>query len=635
MVDKYLATLKSYWGYDEFRGVQRQIIDSIASGRDTLGLMPTGGGKSITFQVPTLAHNGLCLVVTPLIALMKDQVENLRSRGVLAAAIYSGMTQQEIIDTLENCIFGPYRFLYVSPERLSSSLFQTKVRRMPVTLITVDESHCISQWGYDFRPAYLQIAKIRHLLPGVPILALTATATPPVAQDIQRQLEFKMPNCIQMSFARSNLSYVVRKTADKLDELFHILHHVQGSTIVYVRNRKRTIDIARELVEHGIEAVAYHAGINPDLKDKRQCQWQQDEKRVMVATNAFGMGIDKPDVRLVVHYDIPDNIEAYFQEAGRAGRDGKTAFAVMLHAPHDENILQRRIGDSFPDLEYITDVYDALCDYYEMAEGTGEGWTTTFDLDAFCLQTKRFPVPVLSALELLTSAKYIQFRPEHEDASRVQIVLDKRSLYDRDFHNEKLDLLLTELLRHYTGIFQDYVQISEQWLGEVLGWSRHEVYETMRLLTFEGVLHYIPSKKVSTITFNCGRVDKYDLLFANRVYFDKKRRYEQRIQSMIYFIKEEEVCRATVLLRYFGEQGGEPCGQCDICLAKKNQHTMSADEENACADRLMQLLPSSGLTVQEIGDQMPSFRHAQLTHLLYKMVQKGDLIEADGRIYRK
>ncbi len=635
MADKYLDTLKRYWGYDEFRGVQRQIIDSIAAGRDTLGLMPTGGGKSITFQVPTLANKGLCLVITPLIALMKDQVANLRARGVLAAAIYSGMKQQEIVDTLENCIFGPYRFLYVSPERLGSPLFQTKLRKMPITLITVDESHCISQWGYDFRPAYLQIAKVRHLLPGVPMLALTATATPPVAQDIQRQLEFKMPNCIQMSFARSNLSYVVRKTADKLDELFHILDNVQGSTIVYVRNRKRTTDIARELIDRGIEAVAYHAGINPDLKDKRQLQWQQDEKRVMVATNAFGMGIDKPDVRLVVHYDIPDNIEAYFQEAGRAGRDGRPAFAVMLHAPQDENILQRRVGDTFPTLEYVTDVYDALCDYYEMAEDTGEGWTTTFDLDAFCLKTKRFPVPVLSALELLTAAQYIRFRPEHEEASRVQITLDKRSLYHRDFQDERLDLLLTELLRHYTGIFQDYIQVSEQWLGESLGWKRQEVYEVLRALSYEGVLHYIPSKKVSTITFICSRIDKYDLLFANRVYFDKKRRYEQRIQSMIYFIKEEEICRSAVLLRYFGEQGADTCGQCDICLEQKHQRAMTSEEENKYADRLLEILPGSGLTVQEIGDQMPSIRHAQLTQLLYKMVAKEDVIEAEGRIYRK
>ena len=382
---KYHEILKQYWGYDNFRGIQEEIISSIGKGQDTLGLMPTGGGKSITFQVPALAQDGLCLVITPLIALMKDQVRNLRERGIKALAIYSGMTREEIVVALENCIFGDYKFLYISPERLDTEIFQTKLRHMKVSMITIDESHCISQWGYDFRPAYLKIADIREMLPDVPVLALTATATPEVVKDIQDKLKFREGSqTFRMSFERKNLAYVVRRTENKLEELLHILRSMPGSAIVYTRNRKHTREVAELLIENGITATFYHAGLNNDVKDLRQKSWITGESRVMVATNAFGMGIDKPDVRLVVHIDMPDSPEAYFQEAGRAGRDGQKAYAVLLSSKSDKTNLNKRIPDTFPDKEYIRKVYEDIQFYYQMAMGDGRGCTFAFNIDEFC-----------------------------------------------------------------------------------------------------------------------------------------------------------------------------------------------------------------------------------------------------------
>ena len=380
----YQAILKQYWGYDSFRGIQEDIIRSIGEGRDTLGLMPTGGGKSVTFQVPALAQEGMCLVITPLIALMKDQVQNLKRRGIKALAVYSGMSRQDIIATLENAIFGNYKFLYISPERLDTDIFRIKLAKMKISLITVDESHCISQWGYDFRPAYLKIAEVRRLLPGVPVLALTATATPEVVKDIQQRLEFREENVFRMSFERTNLAYVVRRTENKAAELLHILQRMPGSAILYVRNRRRTKEVTEWLQQQGITADFYHAGLDDAVKDIRQQRWQKGESRVMVATNAFGMGIDKPDVRLVIHLDLPDSIEAYFQEAGRAGRDGQKAYAIILHSKADSTTLRKRIPDNFPEKDYIRDVYEHLQYYYEMAMGDGRGCVREFDIEDFC-----------------------------------------------------------------------------------------------------------------------------------------------------------------------------------------------------------------------------------------------------------
>ena len=452
----YLAILKQYWGYDSFRGIQEDIIRSIGEGHDTLGLMPTGGGKSITFQVPALAMDGLCLVVTPLIALMKDQVQHLRQRGIKALAIYAGMNREEIVTTLENCIFGNYKFLYISPERLDTELFRTKLRRMKVSMITVDESHCISQWGYDFRPAYLKIAEIRDLLPGVPVLALTATATPEVVKDIQTQLHFSKGNVFRMSFERQNLAYVVRRTENKADELLHILNRQPGSAIVYVRNRRRTKEIASLLQEAGIQADFYHAGLDDATRDIRQQRWQRGESRVIVATNAFGMGIDKPDVRLVIHMDLPDSIEAYFQEAGRAGRDGEKAYAVILYAKSDRTTLLKRIPDNFPQKDYIKDVYEHLQYYYQMAMGDGQGCVKEFDIEDFCRKFKYFPVPVDSALRILTRAGYLEYTDEQDNASRLLFTLRRDELYKLKEMGDELDLLIQTVLRSYTGPLTHY-----------------------------------------------------------------------------------------------------------------------------------------------------------------------------------
>ena len=488
----YYQILKQYWGYDSFRGIQEDIIRSISEGNDTLGLMPTGGGKSITFQVPALAQEGLCLVVTPLIALMKDQVQNLRKRGIKALAIYSGMDRQAIVTALENCIFGNYKFLYISPERLGTDIFRTKLRKMHISMITVDESHCISQWGYDFRPAYLKIAEVRDLLPGVPVLALTATATPEVVKDIQARLHFRRENVFRMSFERENLAYIVRHTENKTAELLHILRRMEGSAIVYVRNRRRTRETAELLNNEHITADFYHAGLDDAAKDIRQHRWQTGESRVMVATNAFGMGIDKPDVRLVIHLDLPDSVEAYFQEAGRAGRDGQKAYAVILYARSDKAALRKRVPDTFPEKDYIKDVYEHLQYYYQMAMGDGQDCVREFDIEDFCRKFKYFPVPVDSALKILTQAGYLEYTDEQDNASRLLFTVRRDELYKLRGLGDETDRLIQIILRSYTGLFTDYAFISEDSLATRTGLTRRQVYEALIRLAQLHIVSYIP-----------------------------------------------------------------------------------------------------------------------------------------------
>lgn len=594
MTTDYRKILKDYWGYDNFRGIQEDIINSIGSGRDTLGLMPTGGGKSITFQVPALAKDGLCIVITPLIALMKDQVRNLRDRGIKAIAIYSGMTREEIIISLENCIFGNYKFLYISPERLDTEIFRVKLRSMKVSMITVDESHCISQWGYDFRPAYLKISEIRNMLPGVPVLALTATATPEVVKDIQQRLAFKEENVFRMSFERKNLAYIVRRTENKSEELLHILKHVPGSAIVYTHNRKRTKEYSQMLNENGITATFYHAGLNNDTKDQRQKSWVKGDTRVMVATNAFGMGIDKPDVRLVVHVDIPDSPEAYFQEAGRGGRDGEKAYAVLLYAKSDKATLKKRITDTFPEKEYIRTVYEHINYYYQMAMGDGLGCVREFNIDEFCRNFKHFPIQVDSALKILTRAGYIEYTDEQDNNSRLMFTLTKEELYRIHETSPETEKLINVILRSYTGVFTEYAYINEETLSVRTGLTRQQIYDTLISLTKRRILHYIPGKKTPYIIYTRERQDADRLIFTKEVYEDRKNSFIHRIEAMTEYAESEGKCRSRMLLLYFGEKNEHNCGQCDVCLASHSsgmkQGTFDELErliENALSDKSM------------------------------------------------
>jgi ATP-dependent DNA helicase RecQ len=580
--------LKQYWGYDDFRGIQREIIESIVSGHDTLGLMPTGGGKSITFQVPGLCKKGTCIVITPLIALMKDQVENLRRHGIQAAAIYSGLSREEIIVTLENCIFGDIKFLYVSPERLSSDIFRTKLRHMRVSFITVDEAHCISQWGYDFRPSYLEIADIRKDLPDVPVLALTATATPQVVEDIQEKLSRKTitPNrtsptsltdstsfsVFKMSFERKNLTYVVRRAADKQEELIHILNSVKGCAIVYARSRKRTKEVSELLTASGIPATFYHAGLDSIVKDQRQQDWQQDKVRVMVATNAFGMGIDKPDVRLVIHVDCPDSIEAYFQEAGRAGRDGEKAYAVLLYNDADQRKLEKRINDNFPEKDYIKTVYEHLAYFYQVGVGSGYHVTFEFNIDKFCHTFRHFPIQVDSALKILNRAGYIEYTEEQDNKARVMFTIGRNELYRLEYGTPNEEKVITALLRNYGGLFVDYNFIDESFIASQCGLQPQQVYMILKNLSEKHILNFIPQKKTPYVRYLQRREETEYLRIPPEVYEERKEQFRQRIHAMIDYATNDRVCRSRQLLRYFGETDSHDCCQCDVCLSSaRNQ----------------------------------------------------------------
>lgn len=622
--------LKLYWGYDRFRGIQEDIIDSISKNKDTLGLMPTGGGKSITFQVPALAKEGMCLVITPLIALMKDQVQNLKKRGIKALAIYSGMSRQDIIITLENCIFGNYKFLYISPERLDTEIFRTKLRKMHISMITVDESHCISQWGYDFRPAYLKIAEIRELLPDVPVLALTATATPEVVKDIQARLHFRHKNVFRMSFERNNLAYIVRKTENKTAELLHILRSMPGSAIVYVRNRRRTKEITELLNNEHITADFYHAGLDDATKDIRQHRWQSGESRVMVATNAFGMGIDKPDVRIVIHMDLPDSIEAYFQEAGRAGRDGQKAYAVILYAKSDKTTLHKRIPDTFPEKEYIRDVYEHLQYYYQMAMGDGLDCVREFNIEDFCRKFKYFPVPVDSALRILTQAGYLEYTAEQDSTSRILFTIRRDELYRLREMGEDMDRLIQAVLRSYTGVFTDYTYINEDSLAIRTGLTRRQIYEMLVHLAKLRIVSYIPHKKTPYIIYTRERVEAQRIHISPEVYEHRKARYETRINAMLDYVTNDTVCRSRMLLDYFGERNEHNCGQCDTCISLRSKSKVSEqpDRETLCA-KVCGILSRESLTPAGLLKQLPMDKEL-LTEILHRLSDEGKIIAVDG-----
>lgn len=575
----YLNILKQYWGYNDFRSIQLDIIKSIGEGRDTLGLMPTGGGKSITFQVPALVQEGTCLVITPLIALMKDQVQNLRKKGIKAAAIYTGLSRNEIIKTLENCIFGGVKLLYISPERLSSPIFQTKLRHIKVSFITVDEAHCISQWGYDFRPAYLKISEIRKLKPA-PVLALTATATAKVIDDIQTQLAFEQKNVFRMSYERKNLAYIVRKTNDKISELIHILSRINGSAIVYVRSRRRSKELSAILEDNGIPSTFYHAGLEPSVRDERQKLWHDNKKRVIVATNAFGMGIDKPDVRVVAHIDSPDSIEAYFQEAGRAGRDDTKSFAVLLWNNGEPAKLKKRINSNFPPKEFISDVYEHLAYFYQIGVGSGSGHTFAFDIGRFCVTYGYDSIRVDSALRILQNAGYLRYETEPDASARVHILLKRNELDRLNELTPQEDAVITTLLRSYGGLFTDYEYIDESIVATFSGLSQHETYQTMKSLSMRHIIHFIPQRKTPFITFVQDRAEFINL--PANIYDDRKTEFIKRIESVIAYASDDYICRSRQLLRYFGENIQSDCNQCDVC--SKSKHDDTAE------DKIIQLL---------------------------------------------
>ena len=632
-MNKYQEILRQYWGYDSFRDLQEEIITSIGEGKDTLGLMPTGGGKSITFQVPALAQEGLCIVITPLIALMKDQVHNLRKRGIKALAVYSGMTRQEIITALENCIFGDYKFLYISPERLDTEIFRIKLRSMKVSMITVDESHCISQWGYDFRPAYLKIAEIRELLPGVPVLALTATATPEVVKDIQARLNFHEGNVFRMSFERKNLAYIVRKTDNKTSELLHILRRIPGSAIIYARNRRRTKEITELLVNEDITADFYHAGLDNAVKDLRQKRWQNGEVRVMVATNAFGMGIDKPDVRIVLHLDLPDSPEAYFQEAGRAGRDGEKAYAVILYSKSDKTTLHKRVVDTFPDKEYILNVYEHLQYYYQMAMGDGFQCVREFNIEEFCRKFKYFPVPVDSALKILSQAGYLEYTDEQDNASRILFTLRRDELYKLREMGAETEALIQTILRSYTGVFTDYAYISEASLSIRTGLTREKIYNILVTLTKRRIVDYIPRKKTPYIIYTRERQELRFVHIPPSVYEERKVRYEARIKAMEEYVTSEDVCRSRMLLRYFGEKNEHNCGQCDVCISHRaTDATLSEDSFEELKQQITELLAQKPLLPVEIANKIEAERE-RVAEVIHHLLEEGALKMQDGMIH--
>ena len=632
---EYLHILQQYFGYKDFRSIQREIIESIGNGQDTLGLMPTGGGKSLTFQVPALAQEGVCIVITPLIALMKDQVDHLRHRGIRADAIYSGRSRAEIIQVLENCIFGGVKLLYVSPERLHSELFQTKLRHMQVSFITVDEAHCISQWGYDFRPSYLEISKIRQLLPDVPVLALTATATPKVIEDIQEKLKIQSKDgddrkfsVFRMSFERKNLAYIVRKAYDKEEELLHILRSVTGSAIVYTRSRKHCKEVAQLLKDNDISATFYHAGLDAPVKDQRQNEWQQGNVRVIVATNAFGMGIDKPDVRVVIHIDCPDSIEAYFQEAGRAGRDGKKAYAVLLYNKSDQRKLLNRVNDHFPEKPYIIKVYEHLAYYYQMAAGDGYGVTREFNIDKFCRTFHHFPVPVDAALRILSRAGYLEYETDPDNKARLRFLLDRNELYRLDENmTPEEDAVITSLLRCYGGLFTDYTYIDEALIAMQASLSLPQVYVILKRLSERHILDFIPRRKTPYITYAQRRQESEFIVLSKEVYEYRKEQFTQRIDAMLQYVTTDEICRSRMLLRYFGEERTTDCKQCDVCQSHRNNHEKEQTIQSVKQQLLNLLDDKKDHTLEEL--LKIDFPHDILDEALQQLTNE-EIIKIEG-----
>ena len=620
--DKIFEVLKRYWGFTEFRPVQERIIRSAMAGRDTLALMPTGGGKSLTYQVPGLAQPGLCIVVTPLIALMKDQVEDLKNRGIPAEAIYTGMRRDRVESIINKCIYDTVKFLYVSPERLYSERFREKLRLMNVCLITVDEAHCISQWGYDFRPPYLRIAEVREFFPGVATLALTATATPEVVEDIQKQLHFSTPNVLSKSFRRENISYVIRDTEAKPLELFNILSKVQGGAIVYVRTRLKASSIAAFLNKSGIKSDFYHAGLSSAQRARRQEAWKSGKVPVVVATNAFGMGIDKADVRVVVHYDVPDSPEAYFQEAGRAGRDGKRAYAVLLSSRAALGGLQKRIDDAFPPKDYILRVYEALANYYQLGEGEGQGRAFEFNLKLFARNFKLNEARVMSAISILEVAGFLGYTTDINSRSRVMFTVLRDRLYEFETVDSLLERLMVLLMRNYAGIFVQDAYVDEGFLADQLDVTRKVLYDAFISLAKRKIIRYVPGNVKPYIVYYQPRLPLSYITIGREAYENRKELFVTKIGAMARYIRDDETCRQLLLMEYFGQKEDKPCGICDVCIGKKKR--LHREERKSLEERILQVFARQNTNIRELVRQLGEDKEV-VVEQIRKLLDEGKI----------
>ena len=631
-MNNFQKILFEYWGYSQFRPLQEEIITSVYNGNDTLALMPTGGGKSITFQVPALAKDGICIVVTPLIALMKDQVENLKSRNIPALAIHSGMTAREIDITLDNALYGKYKFLYLSPERLTATKIRNYIERMPVNLIAIDESHCISQWGYDFRPPYLRIAEIRDILPAVPILALTATATPEVVDDIMDKLRFRTKNVLQKSFERKNLSYIVRNIEDKQQYLRKIIETAKGSGIVYVRNRKKTREISEFLKSIGISADYYHAGLSSEIRSYKQDLWKSGKIQVIVATNAFGMGIDKADVRFVVHLDLPDSLEAYFQEAGRAGRDGKRSYAVMLYNDSDKVKFEQRFRESFPPVETIKEIYQSLHSFLGIAYGEGKGMVFDFNLIDFSAHAKIFSLTVMSALKILEQENYFQITDELNSPSRVMFIVNRDDLYKIQVVNKELDVFIKIILRAYTGLFTNFTNIDEAYLAKFGNTTVEVIKEYLIKLSRERLISYIPQRRTPLLILNENRLEEANVRISPENYAFRKERYLNRMNSMINYASTTSKCRSQILLSYFGEKNVYRCGQCDVCKTR-NELDMSAYDFDRIVEYLKEQITNNHSKLQDLVNDI-NVSNDKIIKVVRWLLDNGKITESENGILK-